>query len=539
VRTLRWATSAVLGTVALGLTLMAWWIADADPYGAADLATVLTIVVLGTQAAGLRVTQLRPGRWSGVLIQLIGIEALVGAGRQGDLGWLVPVFAGSWLALCAAPVLLVWDRVSVLPGVSPGRAEPVLRILSGLAIAACVALAVPIVATAHGREEASPLWWNVVPGSRASWDAAVLMAIAAAAATVAVVTAALALLVRFRRSSAVERSANRPVVVTACTWSVVTLVARWVMTMDPAPLVGPSGNLTSLTALVIMVLPLLSVVGFLAAVLWFELVVPRLRRTADGLVLARQPSDIRDLVRWLLADPSARPLFPDPDGDGWIDPDGRRFAVDPTDPDRALTEFRRAGQVVGAIEHDAQLAAHPEAVELVGTLAGLALEEVGIAARTNADLDRTRRLTARLVGAADEPRDELAAALRCGPVRELRNLAQRVWSGRELDEAADSLQSIAGEVRALSHGLLPPTLLDRGLRAALPYATVECGRQSPSVEVTAFLAARDDPGAVITQSDGCLEIRLSRSPSLQPLLDRIDVLGGSVDGSRILLPVGS
>jgi hypothetical protein len=535
---LRWTVSIALAAVACVLAVVGWVAAasDTNPYDTAQLATVLTLVVVGTQLAGIRTTQIRRGRWTGVLIQLIGLEAVAAAGRQGDLGSVVVIFAFTWLALSSVPALLVWDRVSVFEGVGSGTTERWLRIVGGLAIAASVLLSGPVVAVAEGRVDASPLWWNTVLPLPASSSAALLMDLHVAATTLAAVTAVAALVGRYRRALPAERSANRPVVATACVWGAITVAARWVSTLDPDPFVGPNGAFVPAAALLLTTLPLLATTALVAAVIWFELVVPRLRRTEAGVVLGQRRDGIRDLVRWALSDPSARPLFPAADGSGWIDIEGRPTTVDPDDDDRALTVFRRSGQRVGAIEHDAQLCAHPDAVELVGTVAGLALEEVALAAVTNAGVQRTRQLTARLVGAADEPRDDLARELRRGPVRDLEQIRRLAAEGHDLDIVATELQSVAGQVRELSHGLLPPSLVDRGLRAALPNATVDCGRQPPSVEVTAYLAARDDPGATITQTDGHLEVVLSRPPTQPSLLDRIDVLGGLVDGPRIVLP---
>jgi hypothetical protein len=538
VTAVRWSASAVLATAACAALTVGWVAAvdGSDPSDTAQFATVLTIVLLGTQLAGVRITGRRPDRWTGVLIQAVGLEAVAGAGRQGDLGWAVPVLAVAWLVLSTAPALLVWDRVTVLQGAGPGRWERWLRWVGGAAIAACVLLAGPVVAAADGRMQASPLWWNMGLDRPTSTTAAVLMGAHVAAATVAVLCAVAALVGRYRRTLPQERAANRPAFAAALAWGAATLVARWVSILDPDPFLT-NGRFVPAASLLIITLPLVTVTALAAAVVWFELVVPRLRRTEAGVVLARRPEGVRDLVRWSLSDPSARPLFPAPDGTGWVDPEGRTAPVDRDDPDRALTVFHRSGGVVAAIEHDAQLAAHPDAVELVGTVAGLALEEMALAARTNADVARTRRLTARLVGAADEPRRELAEALRRGPVHRLRRIGRTADTDGDLNGVADELQSIAGEVRELSLGLLPPALEDRGLRAALPDAAVDCGRQPPAVEVTAYLVARDDPAATVTRSDGRLEIVLSRPPTQPSLLDRIDVLGGRIDGTRIVLPV--
>ncbi|MFN7968300.1 MAG: hypothetical protein U0P47_03105 [Acidimicrobiales bacterium] len=541
---LRRTASIVAAVVAVGLLAVGWIgaVSDTEPAETAQIAVVLTLVVLGAQGAGLRITWLRPAAWTGVLVQLVALETLLGAARQADVDSVLAFVVG-WLVLSPVPALLVWNRANGLRAGRPDAVERVLGWLTAAAVLVCVGLAVPVVVAAHGRDRASPMWWNVAVGSRASRPAAVLMLVYVIASAVGIVAAVAALVRRHRAAAPADRSATRAVVVTALCWSAAALAVRALTVADPAPFLGPFRDFTPSTSLVMTVLPLVSAIAFVVAVVWFELVVPRLHRRDHGVVLgARRDVDPDELVRHALSDPSARALFAAEDGAGWVGADGRPVPVDPADPDRVLTVFRRSGVVVGAIEHDAQLAAHPDAVELVGTMAGLVLEREGLMARTRAGVAATRRLTARLVDAADEPRHELADALRAGPVGELRAIAARLAGGADLDGAdldalASELRAVAGEVRRLSHGLLPPSLADTGLRAALPRAAVDCGRLAPSVEVTAYLAARTDPAAVLTRDDGVLRIELSAPPSVPSLLDRVEVLGGRVEGRRIVLPV--
>lgn len=379
---LRRTASIVAAVVAVGLLAVGWIgaVSDTEPAETAQIAVVLTLVVLGAQGAGLRITWLRPAAWTGVLVQLVALETLLGAARQADVDSVLAFVVG-WLVLSPVPALLVWNRANGLRAGRPDAVERVLGWLTAAAVLVCVGLAVPVVVAAHGRDRASPMWWNVAVGSRASRPAAVLMLVYVIASAVGIVAAVAALVRRHRAAAPADRSATRAVVVTALCWSAAALAVRALTVADPAPFLGPFRDFTPSTSLVMTVLPLVSAIAFVVAVVWFELVVPRLHRRDHGVVLgARRDVDPDELVRHALSDPSARALFAAEDGAGWVGADGRPVPVDPADPDRVLTVFRRSGVVVGAIEHDAQLAAHPDAVELVGTMAGLVLEREGLMA---------------------------------------------------------------------------------------------------------------------------------------------------------------
>jgi hypothetical protein len=126
-----------------------------------------------------------------------------------------------------------------------------------------------------------------------------------------------------------------------------------------------------------------------------------------------------------------------------------------------------------------------------------------------------------------------------GPLATLAAIEASLELGGDMEEAARALQEAAREVRRISHGLYPAELADGGLAAAMTQAAdVPGGRFPRAIEVTAFLVADGDTGARLTVRPGALTISLSRAPSDANLLERVSVLGGSVDGNTIVLPLG-
>lgn len=120
---LRRTASIVAAVVAVGLLAVGWIgaVSDTEPAETAQIAVVLTLVVLGAQGAGLRITWLRPAAWTGVLVQLVALETLLGAARQADVDSVLAFVVG-WLVLSPVPALLVWNRAN---GLRAGRPDAV------------------------------------------------------------------------------------------------------------------------------------------------------------------------------------------------------------------------------------------------------------------------------------------------------------------------------------------------------------------------------------------------------------------------------
>jgi hypothetical protein len=344
---------------------------------------------------------------------------------------------------------------------------------------------------------------------------------------------------RLARSDRAVRRLLRPVLVPGLVWGASTAAGQGVRVFSPRWALDALRHYTPMFALPFQIMPILALTGILAGVAWVELVTPRMRRTTSGVVVTAKDGDtqVSDYLARALADPSVRVVFRGSGDATWVDATGHTTSLSTEDPDRAVTVLRRDEVVLGAIEHDAALASQPETIELVVTAVALAIESERLVALANIRVEDARRLTARLVTSSDAAREQLRQALTAGPLRELAQIELALSDDGNLEPAAAQLKKVAAEVRHISHGLLPPGLADSGLRAALSEAAeVPDRRFADAVEITAYLAAVHDPEARLTYADDELSITLSSKPTDPIVLDRVTVLGGTVDGCTITLP---
>ncbi|MEP6796676.1 MAG: hypothetical protein ABI890_00950, partial [Lapillicoccus sp.] len=190
--------------------------------------------------------------------------------------------------------------------------------------------------------------------------------------------------------------------------------------------------------------------------------------------------------------------------------------------------------------------AHPDAVELVATGAGLIMETERLRASAASDLEQARLLAERLLVASDEPRSALRTTLVNGPLAELDSIALALRRGTPVADVVTRLTAVAAEVRAISHGVLPASLATGGLRASLGGHLVPDRRYAPVIEMTTYLAAQADPAATIEETMGeggpFLVIHTGPAPAAD-VRDRVTALGGTVsshDGGWIVgLPTGA
>ena len=237
-----------------------------------------------------------------------------------------------------------------------------------------------------------------------------------------------------------------------------------------------------------------------------------------------------------------------------------------------MTVVQRRGSPSVAIVHDAQLNDDPELLNAAGAIALLAAENAELDAgwkEAVRDLERSRM---RLVRATDEERRKVERNLHDGVQHQLIAIMIRLGMAAEdatFDDATrDRFTVIAGEVeealeevRAVSHGLYPPVLLDLGLAAALQSIQLRTpvplsldadgvARYSPEVESAVYYACleaiqnatkhggpdtrisvslRQDGDQVRfdVEDDGAgFEPERVRGTGLQNMQDRLGALGG-------------
>jgi hypothetical protein len=505
-------------------------------------ADFITMVGLAAPALSLAMLRRHPDEWSGPLVGVSVVAAMLATARGGNqLGWfaaLAGLIAFS-TALVPAVVALHYPALGVAPRLRRWVARCWwLTVAFGLSVGVTGMLGGSVPA----------YWWTTDDPGAAGAGPTVLLPVYALVVLIGLTLTVVAATARYRSMPGGGRSVLRPVVVPLIGWAVATaLEIGWLVVgtvTGPEVDVRQQGSTSYFT-----ILPTLLVVVLAAGIGWVDITV---RRPSGGDEQDSWPGGGREthVERYLsraLADPSIRVLYPVPSTEGpdFVDLQGRPAVIDDAAPDRSVTAIRRGSTLIGLIEQDAAATARPDAVELVATGAGLIMETEGLTAAARQDLDRSRRLAARLLSAGDRPRAELRQTLLDGPLAELTRVADEVEQGLPLGAAAGRLTAVAAQVRTLSHGVFPPALIDDGLPAALPEATVPDRRYPAVVEMTAYLAAHADPGATVVEVDQtggrALRIRTARPPA-EAVRDRIVALGGRLDevetGWQLTVPVG-
>jgi hypothetical protein len=353
----------------------------------------------------------------------------------------------------------------------------------------------------------------------------VLVALVAVAAAVFLVVAAARAGRQRRRHLLPVAVAAGAAALAAVSWLVAGRLAR-------VPLPGtPTGPVvTWFLEIHLVQLADLLVIGILG---WLYIVRPVLVRTNEGrLDVTALPAatSVGRRVADMLGDRSASVHYLI-DG-GWVDGSG---APAPATDGIGITVIEAQGVPFTRVTHDpnvpgelAELAAHLAATSVIAERAA-----IDAAARR----ERVRRASHRLVHAEDVAVEDLAAALARGPVARLAALADDLRGGHTtLPEAAAPIQAVAADVRRISHGIYPPQLEHAGLAGALPELRVPPERFDPSIELTAYLLARESESAEIRVVDGWLEVTCPVSVATD-LADRIALLGGEQRAGVVALPV--
>jgi hypothetical protein len=503
-------------------------IADASPVG--SFLTAVGLLLLG---AGWLMVRRRPHSWTGPLLQLTVITAFLGEARHGT-GGLTPVSGGLWLAGILLPGVLALAELAAL-------GAPVLRWLTGSFVVVTAALGAAVALAARGRAGASSAWWDTRT-RQSGHPVAQSLYLSHTIVSGVAITVMFVLLVQILRSS--DRASRRlisPVAYPAIVWAIVVALAQVGGIPDPRWTVNADGR-TGTTAAVILlqVLPVLAIAAVMAGVVWVELIIPRLDRTPTGIAIRsdRGTQSIENYVARTLGDPSVRMVYRAADRSGWVDDQGRPASLGVDDPDRAIATISRSGLELGAIEFDASVASEPDTIELILPAAALAIDTERLKVLANVRAENARHLTARMLSSADSARDDVRRRVAEGPGPRLEAIQAILEDGDRLEEVSLALAEVASQVRRISHGLYPAELADGGLAAVLTeVAQVPANRFPRSIEITAFLAAEGDSGAQIRSEPGQLVVTLTRPPRDTSLLERVEVLGGTVDDCSISLPL--
>lgn len=534
-----------------GLLVVAGWIVfvrsgEMFDYSGGQ-AVFLSMIALTAPAVSTGMLRRHPDEWTGPLLGVCVVAAVLGAIRMGPLGPLSELAGTVALVTALLPAVVALNSPAFA---GAGRGARLLARCWWASVLLASALGVVAV-----RAEAVPAYlWDRPPAGPGGTALLTSLLLYAAVVLTGLVTTIVTTTSRYRAMPHGGRPALRPIVVPLVGWSVVAAASViWTVVgslTDPGTRVNPLRT----TALYTM-LPALLVVALAAGLWWIDVMVRQPPRSTTGGRVAhrlRAYGEETEVERYLsraLADPSIRVLYPAStrgrasngglDRD-WVDSRGRPARLKSTSPaDRAVTVIRRDDVVIGLIEQDAAAAARPDAVELVATGAGLIMETERLTAAARRDLEHSHHLASRLLTASDEPRADLRVALLAGPLRELESVIDELSAGRRPADVVPRLTSAAAQVRTLSHGLFPSALTTGGLRAALPAVDTPARRFPPAVEMTAYLAAQVDPAAVVTEGGrsgrSVLDIRMT-VPPVGGLIDRVTALGGEIEAPSPSVP---
>jgi signal transduction histidine kinase len=210
-------------------------------------------------------------------------------------------------------------------------------------------------------------------------------------------------------------------------------------------------------------------------------------------------ADPRDALARALGDPSLALGYWFGAESRYVDRDGRPVERPGPGSGRRSTVVERDGQPVALLIHDAALEHNAKLVESACAAAGLALENERLAAELRARLAELQASRARLVEATDVERRRIERDLHDGTQQRLTWIAMSLGlvdsklpaNGAQakplVAETREALAAAMAELRALTHGIHPAILTERGLPAALEEL---CSRSAVPAHLRLFLDGR-------------------------------------------------
>ena len=431
------------------------------------------------------------------------------------------------------------------------------------------------------------IWQPAVWPSEPAYE--LVMAISGGIVTLEVLAFFVAIVLRFVRSSRVERHNLLPLWIGALLLGVIEILGTTGDTYED----GFLRLVWQIRAVLLILVPLVFLYGLLT---------DRTAKTAIGDLVLRLERDIPSgqlgaILADALGDPGLRIVYAAATGEGWVGPDGVPVP-DPAelqDRHHRVTIIQRDQRPYAALIHDDALS--PTLVTGVASAAGLAIENEWLHAELRAQLDEVRASRARIVAAGDEERRKVERDLHDGAQQRLLALALALRSARRqladqaddgkaataLNRAEDELKLAIEELRELARGIHPAILTDEGLEAAVrslaARSTVPTelvielpGRLPGTIEATAYfavsealanvtkhaaatrarieIASASDALSVRVADDGCGGADLTLGTGLRGLRDRVAAVGGVLalsspaGGGTVLtitvpIPVGS
>ena len=286
---------------------------------------------------------------------------------------------------------------------------------------------------------------------------------------------------------------------------------------------------------------------------------------------APAPAALRDSLARALHDPSLVVAYWLEDAGRYVDALGRPVGLPGGAETRAVTMVDRGGRRIAALMHDPALRDDEDLVESVCAAAALQIESERLQAELRARLEEVEASRTRIVEAAMAERRRIERDLHDGTQQRLVSVAMSLGLAESkvtaepqaalilVREARGRLSDALEELRALSQGIHPGILTERGLPAALDELTrrvdlpvvvdVSLVERLPErIEVAAYYVVSEALTNVIKHAhatharvqvdrlNGMAVTRISddgtggadatRGSGLRGLRDRIEALGG-------------
>jgi signal transduction histidine kinase len=280
---------------------------------------------------------------------------------------------------------------------------------------------------------------------------------------------------------------------------------------------------------------------------------------------------LRDALARALGDPTLEVGYWLPDGDSFVDPEGRPVSLPDSGSERSVTMVERDGQPVAVLVHDPAVLDDPGLLEAVSSATQLAASNARLQAEVQARVDELRASRRRILEAGDEERRRLERRLHEGAERRLARLADTVRQARgqangispatleKIERAQGQLEGTLEELQELARGLHPRALAELGLDRALASLAerspvpvelkVRAEGLAPGVEAAVYFLCSEGlaniakyasaTGASISveirsnalwveiNDDGLGGADLSGGTGMLGLADRVEALGGS------------
>ncbi|WP_449065000.1 sensor histidine kinase [Planomonospora algeriensis] len=203
-------------------------------------------------------------------------------------------------------------------------------------------------------------------------------------------------------------------------------------------------------------------------------------RVADLVVRLRgrkQPDGLESALAAVLHDPTLRVGYWTADQDRYVDAEGRPVELPPQESGRVMTRVDQGGARLAVLLHDAALLEQPLLVEAACAAASLALENERLTADLKARLRQLAASRARMLRWGEAERRRIERDLHDGVQQRLLSVAMTLGLAeattrpdrREelIGEAKTSVLAALDDLRAVSHGIHPPVLTERGLPGAV------------------------------------------------------------------------